>query len=52
MTLIVGDRLVIKRDGQIVEGEAYREYEVKAIGSVHVTKEKSIIYTVTLRVIR
>ena len=30
MTLTVGDHLVIKRNGNIVEGEAYHEFEVEA----------------------
>ena len=56
MTLTIGDRLLIKRNGMILTsdaGEAFYEYEVidhpKYLG---IDENKAALYTVTVKVIK
>jgi len=53
MTLTIGDHVVIKRDGVVLDesfGEAYHEFEVLDI-TVSGIKDSKTVYTVKLKVI-
>lgn len=48
MTLAKGDHLVIKRDGKIIEGEAYHEYKVLNSPEHFPIDISEVVYTVVL----
>ena len=52
MTLTKGDHLVIMRDGKIVEGESYHEFEVISEPLYMGTIMEKAHYIVTLEVVK
>jgi len=48
LTLVKGDHLIIKRDGKIVEGEAYHEFNVEQVTEA-ICIGNEVFYTVLLR---
>ena len=51
MTLSLGDHLIIKRNGKIVEGEAYHEFEVIEINYIGFDTGNKPLYEVKLKLV-
>ncbi|KKL59768.1 hypothetical protein LCGC14_2212030 [marine sediment metagenome] len=52
MTIAKGDRLVIVRDGKVVEGEGHREFEALENGQYSSDEEHGHVVTIKLKVVQ